>query len=200
MIGPSDTLIQAGNIRYRKMKSDNLFVAQGMVLSSGGACDYLRVRCPKLVRIRASAGSGETVAGDVMTERKSTQLWRWAAVVYAILVVVVSSWPGIKLPNIGEGDLDKLLHLLQYAVLGFLSARGWGPQRRDGGSGMATWLPALILLVFAAADEFHQKWIPGRLAEVGDWVADALGIAIGYLIGSMLNRVRAQSRRVEVSS
>lgn len=126
-----------------------------------------------------------------MTRDSSIRYWRIAAVVYAILVVSVSSWPGISLPNVGEGDLDKLLHLIQYAVLGFLAARGWRPQRRSGTSPWLVWLPAAVLVVFAAADEFHQKWIPGRYAEVGDWVSDVLGIALGYFVGIVLNRRRA---------
>lgn len=120
--------------------------------------------------------------------------------VYALLVVVVSSWPGIQLPNVGEGDLDKLVHLVQYAVLGFLAARGWGPQRRGGGKSWTTWIPAMILVLFAAADEFHQKWIPGRFAEVTDWVADILGIAIGYFGGVVLNRRRSEAKSMEPGS
>ncbi|MBD3299598.1 MAG: hypothetical protein GF341_13155, partial [candidate division Zixibacteria bacterium] len=129
-----------------------------------------------------------------MTQDSSIRYWRIAAVIYAILVVSVSSWPGVSLPNVGEGDLDKILHLIQYAVLGFLAARGWGPQRRSRTSAWLAWLPAAVLLVFAAADEYHQKWIPGRYAEVGDWVSDVFGIAIGYFLGIVLNRRRAAQR------
>ncbi|MBD3298272.1 MAG: hypothetical protein GF341_06430, partial [candidate division Zixibacteria bacterium] len=49
----------------------------------------------------------------------------------------------------------------------------------------------------AAADEYHQKWIPGRYAEVGDWVSDVFGIAIGYFLGIVLNRRRAAQRMSE---
>ncbi len=126
-----------------------------------------------------------------MTRDTSIRYWRIAAVIYAILVVTVSSWGGASLPNVGEGDLDKILHLIQYAVLGFLAARGWGPQRQSDTAAWLTWLPGAVLLVFAAADEYHQKWIPGRYAEVGDWVSDVLGIAIGYFAGIVLNRRRA---------
>lgn len=123
-----------------------------------------------------------------MSRSKFSINWRILAIVYAVLVVTVSSLPDVDLPDLGTGHLDKILHLVQYAVFGFLAARGWGPQRAGKGNGWATWLPAIVLLLFAMADEFHQKWIPGRDAEVNDWIADALGVAIGYLAGTMMNR------------
>jgi len=124
-----------------------------------------------------------------MSQRSTFSInWRILAIVYAVLVVTVSSLPNVDLPNLGTGHLDKILHFVQYTVFGFLAARGWGPQRAGKGSGWTTWLPALVMLLFAAADEVHQKWIPGRDAEINDWIADALGIAIGYFLGVVLNR------------
>ena len=30
-----------------------------------------------------------------------------------------------------------------------------------------------------ALDELHQSLVPGRSAELGDWLADAVGVALG---------------------
>jgi len=127
----------------------------------------------------------------------STKLPRRLAIAYAIIVVAVSSYPGLRLPEVGHTPLDKIVHCAQYAILGFLVSRGWGPWRLDGKSGFASWIPLLILLAFAGADEYHQHWIPGRYAEWLDWTADVLGIVIGYLLGGWDNRIiarRAASR------
>jgi VanZ family protein len=51
-----------------------------------------------------------------------------------------------------------------------------------------SWLPVLILLLFAGVDEYHQHWIPGRVPELMDWTADILGIAIGYALAAWSNR------------
>jgi VanZ family protein len=118
----------------------------------------------------------------------STAVARRLAVAYAIVVVAISSCPGLKLPEVGSGILDKVAHFLQYAILGFLVARGWGPWRTGGPIGFAPWIPALILLAFAGADEYHQHWIPGRVPEWQDWAADIFGIAIGYALGAWGNR------------
>jgi len=39
----------------------------------------------------------------------------------------------------------------------------------------------VICLIYAAIDELHQKLIPGRSAELLDWVADGTGTLIGIL-------------------
>ena len=118
----------------------------------------------------------------------STSASRRLAVGYAIVVVALSSYPGLRLPEVGSGAFDKIVHFVQYAVFGFLVSRGWGPWRTGGAAGFTPWLPVLILLVFAGADEYHQQWIPGRVPEWLDWTADIVGIASGYALGAWSNR------------
>ena len=108
--------------------------------------------------------------------------YRLLAALYAVVVIALSSWPGVSLPNIGTGHLDKILHFGQYLVLAFLVARGWGfaaPRRW----GMRNAMLVVVLLVFAAADEYHQGWIPGRDPDRHDYLADVIGIFIGFLVG-----------------
>jgi VanZ family protein len=44
----------------------------------------------------------------------------------------------------------------------------------------------VLLSVWAALDELHQLFIPGRSAEVGDWASDTLGASLGLLVGTRL--------------
>jgi VanZ family protein len=124
----------------------------------------------------------------------STAASRRLAVVYAVAVVVISSYPDVKLPDVGEEGVDKLLHFAQYAILGFLVSRGWGPFREKRTTGLAPWIVAVLLLLFAGADEFHQHWIPGRSPEFWDWMADALGVLTGFALGAVANRHTRYSR------
>jgi VanZ family protein len=118
----------------------------------------------------------------------SIRVYRVVAVIYAVVLVAVSSVPGLSLPRYGPGAIDKVLHFGQYAVLAFLSVRGFGSDSRHRIALL------LFLIVFCAADEYHQVWIPGREAELSDWIADVLGILTGWSIGWMFLR-RAVSRR-----
>jgi VanZ family protein len=118
----------------------------------------------------------------------STHLSRRLALAFAVVVVVGSSLPSSRLPDLGGGYADKLLHFLEYAVLGYLVTRGWGPGRPTSNSTLGGWFSVVALLVFAALDEFHQHWIPGRSVEFWDWTADAAGTITGFVLGVRANR------------
>lgn len=105
------------------------------------------------------------------------------AALWAALLFAVSSRP--TLPVDLHSGIDKGVHFLAYLVLGVLLARG---RRRTGGA--AFWPPALGLL-YALSDEVHQGFVPGRSPELGDWIADALGVLAG---GALYHRTRAARR------
>jgi VanZ family protein len=74
---------------------------------------------------------------------------------------------------------DKLLHAAEYAVLGGLLALAL---RLIGFRPTAALVAAVVLAsLFGASDEFHQSFVPGRNADVADWMADTLGAALGAL-------------------
>jgi VanZ family protein len=102
------------------------------------------------------------------------------AAVWAAIVVIATSWPNPDVPDVGQGD--KLAHFLSYALLAWLVGRALPPLARAPGR------VALVLLglaAFAAADEWHQAFIPGRSASVADWWADAAGATLGLLTAAL---------------
>lgn len=72
---------------------------------------------------------------------------------------------------------DKVLHFLAYTGLGILlaaflpllGARDW----------RVSWGALAIVLVYAALDELGQMLVPGRTAELADWLANAGGAVTG---------------------
>ncbi len=108
----------------------------------------------------------------------------WAAVaVWLVIQLTLTSLPGRAIPVALPHPEDWVAHAGMYAGLGFLIARaaslgGW-PSRR------LVWMGALLSLL-GVLDELHQLFIPGRDAEVGDWVADTTGAAAGLLMGARL--------------
>lgn len=99
--------------------------------------------------------------------------WRWGPVLgWAAVVFIISAQH--RLPQLpGLLAWDKLQHSTGFVLGGLLLARAL-----EGTRG-ATLLAAVLGLAYAASDEVHQIFVPGRHADVRDWVADAIGIAVG---------------------
>ncbi len=84
--------------------------------------------------------------------------------------------PAIAIPF---GAPDYVAHALSYAVLGALLVRalGGGPL---GSMTQSLIVPAaLIGALYGLSDEFHQSFVPGRMASAGDLAADAIGSLAG---------------------
>jgi VanZ family protein len=59
-------------------------------------------------------------------------------------------------------------------ALAFLPAALYGGVMRG-----ALLLALSLASLYGATDEFHQSFVPGRSADVLDWLADTLGAALG---------------------
>jgi VanZ family protein len=92
------------------------------------------------------------------------------------LTFLLTSIPHLEIPE-GIPFWDKGAHFAFYGVTGFLCAL-W---RRESGhpAKRAVLYAVLFVLAVGAVDEIHQLWIPGRSADLLDWVADLLGGGIG---------------------
>ena len=98
---------------------------------------------------------------------------------WAALILVCTSVPiPASAPGTGIPGLDKVVHFSLYAVLGWLVARARGV-RRDGAF---AWM--LAIAAFGALDESHQHFIIGRSPELADWLADAAGGVVGFLMAA----------------
>ncbi len=101
----------------------------------------------------------------------------WGPVLaWAGLIAYLSHIPSLETGAPGVWDLvvRKIGHVGEFGVLTFLVWRALrahkiAPSRALIGSG-------LLALGFAAGDEFHQSFIPGREGAVRDVLIDAIGI------------------------
>ena len=78
--------------------------------------------------------------------------------------------------------IDKLAHAAAYALLAFLAARAFATLPVPGQRPALLWAAALFAALYGLSDEFHQSFVPGRSADVWDWVADLSGAIGGALI------------------
>jgi VanZ family protein/UDP-2,3-diacylglucosamine pyrophosphatase LpxH len=87
---------------------------------------------------------------------------------------------GVQLPP----PLDKVAHLGVFGVLAWALDLALQGNRPDLPLYRRHLLVFLAVSLYGATDEWHQVFVPGRSCEFGDWVADALGGALGLLVGS----------------
>lgn len=92
----------------------------------------------------------------------------------AIAIFVLSVLPGDRLPSMSASVWDKAQHGLAFALLTLLALLGW-PGRPA--------VPTLMgLLAFGVAIEVAQAILGWRHGDVADVVADAVGLAIGWVM------------------
>jgi VanZ family protein len=90
-----------------------------------------------------------------------------------------------------EFYVRKLAHFCEYALLGFCLALPLYAYRIRKGWLLLT--AQLICSLYAASDEFHQGFIPGRSPQVRDVLIDSAGAFVGILIGWLLAHIAART-------
>ncbi|MGI6200794.1 MAG: VanZ family protein [Christensenellales bacterium] len=100
------------------------------------------------------------------------------------------------IPALGDpavsGAVRTFGHFSEFTLLGLLLA--WAIV------GSAPSLPRALIaqgvgMLYAASDEFHQLFVPGRACELSDWLVDSAGVLIGLglflLLRALVRRARS---------
>jgi VanZ family protein len=121
-----------------------------------------------------------------VTKRSFASYWL-PAILYVLLIFILS---GMSRPPIPAGVSGDVLHVPEFALLGFLLARALKGER-TGTVGPSDLLWAFVLAVaFGASDEFHQAFVPDRVPDVHDWIHDGIGAAAGVAAWGVWRWVR----------
>ena len=108
----------------------------------------------------------------------------WAPLyLYAALIFFTSSLSG-PLPKLDVPQLDKLIHLIEYAIFGLLASRAFRNSYRQAFLKNYKILAILLALVYGISDEFHQLFVPGRDFSIFDMVFDGIGGMLGAFVYS----------------
>ena len=95
--------------------------------------------------------------------------WHWAFGACMLAVMVLALMPAAtQVPTTGW---DKGNHMLAFTVLTVLGLRAYPAQ---------TMAILLGLLAFGGLIELLQSLTPDRMAEWSDWLADSLGLLLGW--------------------
>jgi len=111
-------------------------------------------------------------------------------VYYALIFFLSSKSYQIKMNIV---FFDKMIHLIEYTVLGLLLSLGF--------FALKTSFKSRFILIFisgsvlAGLDEIHQCFVPLRSMEVLDFAADVTGIILGFFIFGGFNNLMQHSHK-----
>ena len=112
-----------------------------------------------------------------MQNQRSVLLVLWAVLICC--VVIGSLLPAANPLMVAIGHLhiwDKLQHFGAYLALSFLPVVGFRDRRRGLMAGLSMFLLGVLM-------EAGQHFSPGRAVELGDVVANGVGVGCGTLLG-----------------
>jgi VanZ family protein len=111
--------------------------------------------------------------------RTANLVTAWAPVlVYMAGIFLVSAQSDARVP---DGLSDKRLHFMAYAGLAILVFRALARQTPAPVSRATIAIAFIITATYAATDEIHQWFVPARMADVYDFLADVMGASVALL-------------------
>ncbi len=114
----------------------------------------------------------------------SLQKARWSALGIGLIIIAGSSVPGSNIPKAFQLTPDKLIHCVEYFVLGIFLSH-WS--RLEFSSKRNYVLLTLVIgSLFGILDESYQRLIPGRTPDLWDWVLDTIGVVLSVLVASFI--------------
>lgn len=119
-------------------------------------------------------------------------VWQGPAVLYALVIFFMSSLPGSEIPDIPFRFGDKLVHALEFGLFGIFLYRAFRFLRPHPNPFRMT---LALGFMFAAFDEFHQLFVPGRFCSAGDFLFDCIGLAIFAAVSMKVNARRGAENR-----
>lgn len=101
--------------------------------------------------------------------------------VYWVTLFILTTIPIESVPRFFDAQ-DKIEHLIAYFLLAWLLAFTLHFQRKNKFlSKNYTYITIIFIVFYAAIDEIHQIFIPGRYCDLIDWIADFIGGIFGVL-------------------
>lgn len=129
-----------------------------------------------------TAHARRRVRVGLFTSARLMQLLRtWGlTLAWAALIVTVTVMPATAIPSAPPvPGADKLVHAGLFGVLTWLALQA---RARDHTVRLPLWVLVVSIAIFAGADEWLQQFVPGRAADLLDWVADMAGTLIAAAI------------------
>jgi len=124
----------------------------------------------------------------------STPNWM-PSLLMAIVIFVLSSFSLNCFSSARIVNIDKIIHVLVYALFALLIRRSFMYSRNEFLNKYANSGAIICAVVFGMSDEFHQYFVPERYACFYDVCANTLGAVLSVTI---LQRIHSQNRNAKI--
>jgi VanZ family protein len=121
----------------------------------------------------------------------SKKIYLWIAVInFCFFIFFLSSVPDLKsgLDSSLDTILRKLAHAGEYFVLVFLLFTALRSHKIN--TQKAALAALIFAFLFAASDEYHQSFVPGREMALLDFLVDAVGATLSFYILKVSHKVK----------
>ena len=113
----------------------------------------------------------------------STKTYNYLVILFLLIIILGSSIPGKSIPSSYIFSKDKLLHIIEYFLLGFLLLNSLFSK---------TQFPIILCLslglFFAIIDEIYQSTVNGRFPSSFDVIADFIGLTLSILYNKIFTK------------
>lgn len=117
---------------------------------------------------------------------------------WVIMIIVISLTPDLPVLKVHtakkEIRLDYLIHFCEYGFTAFMAYLAFSGKNFR----IAGWRLLLItacVILFALAEEFHQKMVPGRTFNIRDVLSNILGISAALALFAVINRISTRNEQ-----
>lgn len=102
-------------------------------------------------------------------------------IIWMAFIFTLSSIPGRHFKHIHIFGADKIVHLVEFLILGLLLIRAFlNTSSLD--TARAIIICVVLATIYAVSDEWHQSFVKDRTADIFDFITDFIGLNAGILM------------------
>ena len=109
-------------------------------------------------------------------------------VMIAIIIFIASHQSKLTVPDFGFKIEDKIIHGIVYFIFGLSLVYSILRINPSFSLLKLRYLVIIIGILYGASDEVHQYFIPGRVCDIYDLIADSVGVYSSILIYPFLSK------------
>ena len=110
--------------------------------------------------------------------------YNFLVIIFCLVITFGSSIPANSMPELYIFGMDKLLHALEYFILGYLLVNSVSDKTQYPG-----YLSFVLGICFALIDETYQLTVIGRSSSAFDVIADVIGLTLAIIFNHRFSKI-----------